>query len=196
MKTLVVFSHPRLDRSKVNKVWYEELQNHDVTLHYIDEIYPDGNFDHAKEMNLMEEHDRIVLQFPFYWYSMPAMLKKWMDDCFEPGWCFGPGGDALKGKELIVATTVGGPEVSYQTGNYNTFSLSEFLKPLEQTANLTQMTFLSPFKVYASVAMTNEEIKESAKAYAAYIQDPDLDPKIIYAKFLKELEDGYKGLKE
>jgi len=196
MKTLVVFSHPRLDRSKINKAWMNEIKNHEVTFHYLDEAYPNWVFDTEKEMKLMEAHDRIVLQFPFYWYSMPAMMKKWLDDCFEPGCAFGPGGDALKGKELLVATSVGGPEISYQTGNYNSFSLSEFLKPLEQTANLTQMTFLSPYKVYASVAMSEEEINKSAKAYTSYILDSELDPKIIYAKYLKELEAGYNGLKE
>lgn len=196
MKTLVIFSHPRQDRSKVNKAWIDELKNHDVTIHNLDLEYSGWDFDFEKDKKLMEAHDRIVFQFPFYWYSMPAKFKKWMDDILEPGWAFGPGGDALKGKELVVATSIGGPELSYQVGNYNTFTLSEFLKPLQQTANLTQMKFLSPYRVYESVVLTEEQIKESAKEYVAHILDPELDPSIVYAKYLKELEAGYEGLKE
>lgn len=196
MKTLVVFSHPRQDKSKVNKAWLEELSKHDVTLHNLDVVYGDKPFDHEHEKALLEAHDRIVFQFPFYWYSVPAFFKKWMDDILEPGWAFGPGGEALKGKELVIATTIGGPELSYQAGNYNNFTLSEFLKPLHQTANLTQMNFLSPFKVFESVVLTEEQIQASAKDYVTHILDPELDPAIVYAKYLKELEAGYEGLKE
>ncbi|HIG46586.1 MAG TPA: hypothetical protein EYQ20_09260 [candidate division Zixibacteria bacterium] len=27
----------------------------------------------------MEAHDIIVLQHPFFWHSIPALLKEWMD---------------------------------------------------------------------------------------------------------------------
>ncbi|GAL26611.1 NAD(P)H oxidoreductase YRKL [Vibrio variabilis] len=46
----------------------------------------------------MIKADVIVLQFPFYWYSMPALLKKWMDDVFSFNFAYGPEGDKLKVK--------------------------------------------------------------------------------------------------
>jgi len=46
------------------------------------------------------EHDRIVLQFPMYWYSMPPLLKKWLDDVLTYNFAYGSKGDKLKGKDL------------------------------------------------------------------------------------------------
>ncbi|MGG3885590.1 NAD(P)H-dependent oxidoreductase [Brevibacillus panacihumi] len=48
--------------------------------------------------------ERTVLQFPFYWYSAPPLLKNWFDEAWTYGWAYGPGGVALRGKECIIAT--------------------------------------------------------------------------------------------
>jgi len=51
----------------------------DVTIHPLYEAYPDWSIDVTREHELLLAHDRIVLQFPFYWYSSPPLLKKWLD---------------------------------------------------------------------------------------------------------------------
>lgn len=58
----------------------------DVTIHQLYETYPDWNIDVVREQSLLLEHDRIVLQFLFYWYSSPPLLKKWFDDVLMYGW--------------------------------------------------------------------------------------------------------------
>ena len=60
------------------------------------------------------------------------------------GWAYGPGGTQLAGKEWLSAISTGGPADSSTAGGYNTFSMSELLKPLQQTANLIGMKFLPP----------------------------------------------------
>ncbi len=80
---------------------------------------------------MLLQYDRVVFQFPFYWYSSPPLLKKWFDDVLTYGWAFGPGGDHLKGKEFIVATTTGGKESEYHSGGYNWFTISELLRPIQ-----------------------------------------------------------------
>ena len=52
----------------------------------------------------------IVLMHPIQWYSMPALLKLWLDEVLTYGWAYGPGGSALKGKDLWLVATTGGPE--------------------------------------------------------------------------------------
>ncbi|PST49908.1 hypothetical protein COO72_00505 [Bifidobacterium callitrichos] len=49
-----------------------------------------GAVDVVAEQKLVEEHDRIVLQFPPYWYSSPAPLKEWEDKVLAYGSCEAP----------------------------------------------------------------------------------------------------------
>lgn len=71
-----------------------------VTVHRVYEAYPEEKIDVATEQKLLTEHDRIVLQFPFYWYSSPSLLKQWEDDVLTYGWALGNKGDKLHGREL------------------------------------------------------------------------------------------------
>lgn len=67
MKTLVIVAHPNLEQSKVNRTWMNRLQQEEnVTVHNLYAHYPTLEIDVEKEQQLLLEHDRIVLQFPFY----------------------------------------------------------------------------------------------------------------------------------
>ncbi|CAL4861178.1 NAD(P)H-dependent oxidoreductase [Microbacterium sp. MM2322] len=50
--------------------------------------YPD---DVAGEIARVERADQLVLVFPVFWWSMPALLKGWIDRVFANGWAFGVG---------------------------------------------------------------------------------------------------------
>ncbi|MCT4612105.1 MAG: NAD(P)H-dependent oxidoreductase [Clostridia bacterium] len=192
MKTLVIVAHPNFEESRVNKRWVKELEKYeDITVRNLSEVYPDEVINKEEEHKLLLSHDRIVFQHPFYWYNMPPLMRKWQDVVLEYGWAFGPGGDKLKDKEYVVAVSIGGPEVSYQAGGYNTYSISEFLKPQQQTANLAQMKYLAPFKTHRSVVLTDEELEKSAKDYVAHILNPELDPEVALKRINAEmLEQG------
>lgn len=175
MKTLVIVAHPNLRESRVNKRWAEEMEAHtDVTVHRLYDVYPDFAIDVEKEQRLLLDHDRIVLQFPFYWYSTPALLKKWFDDVLTFGWAYGPEGDKLHGKELAVAVSAGGPLFAYQAGGYNHYSMSELLKPIQATSNLIGTHYLAPFVIHGVRTLTDEGLEASAKAYVEHILDPQL----------------------
>ena len=53
--------------------------------------------------------DVIVFQFPTHWYSVPGILKLYIDTVMEHGWAYGSTGTALKGKAFIISTTGGAP---------------------------------------------------------------------------------------
>lgn len=181
MKVLVIQAHPTMDKSVVNKDMLTFIETkEDVVVRKLYELYPDWQINKKEEQAALEAADRIVVQFPFYWYNMPALMKKWFDEVFEYNWAFGPEGDKLKGKEFLAAVTIGGPEWSYQAGEYNTFSVSEFLKPLQQTAILSQMAYRRPFKLHDSVRVgltgDEKELRSVSESYYAHITDPLLDP--------------------
>ncbi|WP_271895992.1 NAD(P)H-dependent oxidoreductase [Candidatus Phyllobacterium onerii] len=76
-------------------------------VHEIGQSYPTGTIDVDNEQRLIEAHDRIILQFPIYWYSVPAVLKNWIDRVLSHGWAYGRDGDAFVGKELGLAYSTG-----------------------------------------------------------------------------------------
>jgi NAD(P)H dehydrogenase (quinone) len=54
--------------------------------------------DVAAEQQRIDRAEHLVLVFPMYWWSMPALLKGWIDRVFVGGWAydFTPGGEFTK----------------------------------------------------------------------------------------------------
>jgi hypothetical protein len=69
------------------------------------EEYPDFYINVKREQQLLIEHDIIVFQHPFYWYSSPAILKQWEDLVLEFGFAYGPGGTKLH-RHVDIRTSV------------------------------------------------------------------------------------------
>ena len=150
---LVISGHPDLDQSNTNTVILEQLTRSldHVSLRRLDTLYPDYRIDIAAEQQALLDANIIVLQFPFYWYSVPALLKKWIDDVFAYDFAYGSRGDKLKGKDFMLSFTIGGPKESYQPLGYNHFSIEQLLRPLEQTAYLAGMTYHPPTYTHSMV---------------------------------------------
>ena len=86
-KVLILFAHPALEKSRVNRRLVEAVRDlPDVTIHDLYEEYPDFDIDVPREQTLLMEHDILVLQHPFFWYSTPAMIKEWFDLVLQHGW--------------------------------------------------------------------------------------------------------------
>ena len=121
-------------------------------------------------------------------------MKQWLDDVLTYGWAYGPGGTRLAGKEWLSAISTGGPADSYTAGGYNAFSMSELLKPLQQTANLIGMTFLPPFVLHGAVQATPDALAASTAAYASHVLDPLLNPKLRLDELLKQMAEEHAAL--
>lgn len=170
MKSLVILAHPNIEQSRINKAWIQAVQNQsDVTVHKLYDVYPDEVIDVAKEQELLLTHDRIILQFPFFWYSTPSLLKKWIDAVLAYGFAYGEGGNKLHGKELGLAISTFGPKESYQPSGYNRYTMEELLKPLQATSNLIGTNFLPMFVLNGVAHVTDEELAQSAADYVTHI---------------------------
>ncbi|WP_219833971.1 NAD(P)H-dependent oxidoreductase [Paenibacillus sp. R14(2021)] len=171
MKTLIIVTHPNLTASRINKAWLEELRKHsELTIHELAQSYPDEVIDVAREQKLIEAHDRIILQFPMFWYSTPSLLKKWFDNVLEYGWAYGPDTTVMPGKEFGVAVSTYGSTASYQPGGANRFTLQEILRPIEATIYFMGATYLPHFTLNDAPNVTDEQLEQSKKAYVAYIK--------------------------
>ena len=77
-RILILFAHPALQKSRINRVLISAVQDIEaVTFHDLYEAYPEFDILVPEEQVLLEAHDIIILQHPFFWYSNPALLKEW-----------------------------------------------------------------------------------------------------------------------
>ena len=162
---LVILAHPDMEKSRLNQKLAEAAREAGASVHELYKEYPDGKVDAKREQALLLEAGAIVLQFPFYWYSSPSLLKEWQDKVLEYGFAYGSSGKALHGKKLLVATTTGGPAEAYRKGGYNNFSLEELLRPFEQTASLCGMEWQPPFAVNGARTISDGELAGKASEY-------------------------------
>jgi glutathione-regulated potassium-efflux system ancillary protein KefF len=171
---LVLLAHPDLRLSRVNRrlaAVARELAaaspgGPQVVLRDLYAMYPDHAIDVAAEQAAAAAADLIVWQHPIHWYSMPALMKQWLDEVLTLGWAYGPGGTALRGKDLWLVASTGGPEAAYHPGGYNRYFFDAFLPPYEQTAALCGLRFLPPMVLHGAHAVDAAELGLHAARYA------------------------------
>jgi glutathione-regulated potassium-efflux system ancillary protein KefG len=157
-RLLILFAHPALHKSRVNQLLLSSVQSlPGVTVNDLYESYPNFHVNVAREQALLLEHDVIIFQHPFYWYSSPAILKQWQDLVLEYGFAYGKNATQLHGKLVLTAISTGGPSSAYQREGYNYFTVRELLAPFEQTVRLCGMTYLPPFVVPGVLWMQDQE---------------------------------------
>ncbi len=166
MKTLVVISHPEIAESGSQQYLLSSVPEKEaVTVHHLESLYPSGQIDIEAEQRLLMEHDRILFQFPFYWYSSPALLKKWQDDVLTDGFAYGVQGSRLAGKEFGLILTIGVKATAYQAGGKEGFSISELTKPYQAMAMKTKMTYLQPLVIPQFAYMQEKQKMQLLIAY-------------------------------
>ena len=185
---LIVAGHPDLASSNANAAILEYLESLPVTIHKLEEHHDNYIFSIAKEQELLVNHDRIVLLFPLYWYAVPALMKKWLEDVIAPGFAIGRG-DSLKGKEIMAVTTVGAPQEGYCAGGFNRFTIDELLRPLEQMVFRTKARYITPVKVYRSVFLSPEEMISSVHETAKKIVKDYEEPLVQYERMIQLVPD-------
>jgi len=165
-KILILFAHPRFERSANNSVLINRIpETPEITFHDLYEKYPDFNIDIGYEKSMLSQHNIIIWQHPFYWYSCPPLLKQWIDIVLEFGWAYGPGGDALTGKIVFNAITAGGQRSAYRHEGHNRYTVRELLAPFDQTAYLCKMTYLPPFVIHGTHRLSREEVAGMSEQY-------------------------------
>lgn len=165
-KTLLLFAHPALEKSRVNRALVDGVANLEhVTVHDLYEEYPDFHIDVPREQALVEEHPEIIWQHPLYWYSVPSLLKEWFDVVLQYGWAYGTSGTALEGKGVRSVISAGGSREAYCPQGYNCYTVEEMLRPLEQTARLCGMTYHDPLVFYGALNLDGPALESAVAQY-------------------------------
>lgn len=184
-EVLVLVAHPQMEQSRANRALMRAAgevaaaSKGRVEVRDLYALYPDYLIDVPTEQSLLASARLVVWQHPVHWYSMPPLMKLWLDEVLSFGWAYGPGGDALRGKDLWLALTTGGADASYRPEGYNRYFFDAFLPPCEQTAALCGMRFLPPLVMHGAHRAGATAIAEHAQVYAerlaSYPGWPELD---------------------
>ena len=159
-KILILFAHPALQRSIVNREIIKVFANiENLTFRDLYEAYPQMDIDVEEEQEILVNHDIIVFMFPMFWYSTPAILKEWQDLVLEHDWAYGSKGNMLKDKLFFSILTTGGKVEAYKKEGYNGYTIREFLRPLEQMSKLCKMIYLPPYAVSGTHSITKEMLE-------------------------------------
>jgi glutathione-regulated potassium-efflux system ancillary protein KefF len=183
---LVLAAHPQFEQSRANRRLRQAATataadgaSRKTVVRDLYALYPDYLIDVAAEQAALAAASLVVWQHPIHWYHMPPLMKLWVDDVLAFGWAYGPGGDALRGKDLWLVATTGGPEESYRPDSYNRYFFDAFLPPYEQTAALCGMRFLPPLLLHGAHKASDAELRAHAALYAdrlhSYPDWPELD---------------------
>ncbi len=175
----VIAAHPNWRESRINRLLRDAAQdNARAQVCDLYRAYPDYSIDVAAEQARLQAAQLVVMLHPIHWYSMPALMKLWLDDVLAHGWAYG-GGTALQGKDLWLVATTGGTEASYHPQGYNRYFFDAFLPPYEQTSALCGMRFLPPLIFHGAHRASNDEVASHIEVFrerlATYPDWPEMD---------------------
>jgi len=116
--------------------------------------------DIAAEQEKLRWADTLILQFPLWWFSMPAILKGWFERVYAYGFAYGVGehsdarwGDRygegnLAGKRAMLVVTTGGWESHYSERGING-PIDDLLFPIHHgVLHYPGFAVLPPYLVY------------------------------------------------
>jgi len=154
ISALVVFADPSLHRSRVSRRVAESVARlPGVRVQDLYQLYPDFYIDVRRERELLRAAPLVVFVFQLAWYAMPALLKDWFDNVFEPEWAAQGGRPGrLRGKSAWAAVACPGVEADYDAGGAHARPLADYLAPLEQTVRACGMEWLAPHVFYGAAA--------------------------------------------
>lgn len=175
-KIVMICGHPDYDHSVANKAIVDEFAKlvPSAEIAILAQLYPDFRIDAKKEQDRLVPAEMIIFEYPFWWYSAPSLMHRYLELVFLHGWAYGSQGQALKGKNLALSFTVGGPESEYQRRSGVMHTIEQFLPEMLATAHFTGMTYrgaIHSFNMACYDPADKDRIEADARNQAKRLKD-------------------------
>lgn len=168
---LVILAHPYPRRSRACAALVEAVRNMgDLEVRSLYDLYPDFDVDRVAEQSALERARLVVWLHPLFWYTVPALMKHWMDDVLVRGFAFGPEGAKLAGKDLLWVPTTGGDEAAFSASGRHGHVFSAFTPGIEQAARFCGMNWLEPFVLHGAHEIPDEELRDAGLRLRARLE--------------------------
>ncbi|MDE1140621.1 NAD(P)H-dependent oxidoreductase [Paraburkholderia tropica] len=132
--------------------------------------------DIAAEQEKLRWADAVILQFPLWWFTMPAILKGWVERVYAYGFAYGVGEHSdrrwgsrygegtLAGKRAMLIVTTGGWESHYGPRGING-PIDDILFPIQHgVLYYPGFDVLPPFVVYRTSRMDDARFAQTREA--------------------------------
>ena len=137
--------------------------------------------DVAGEQAKVRNADLIIFQFPVWWFSMPAILKGWVDRVLSRGFAYSSGHKydtgLMKGKRAMLSLTTGTASSLYSPNGIDG-DLHHVLWPIHNgILAYTGFTVLPPFAAWMPSQVSHEEREQYLQAYGQRLAElEDTEP--------------------
>ena len=159
---LIIHAHPRPSQSRVVKQLLGVLAAQPgAELRSLYELYPDFDIDVEAEQQALLRWQKIIWLTPVHWYSVPSLMKHWIDQVLALGWAYGQGGDALRGKTCWWVSSAGGAHEAYTPQGLHGRHFADHVAPLAQTVRFCGMQWWPPFVAHGAHATTDAAIAQA-----------------------------------
>ena len=151
--------------------------------------------DIQSEMDKLFWCDTLILQFPLWWFGLPAILKGWVDRVFASGGRIYGGGKwydrgVLAGRRAMCSVTIGGPPAMYSEHGLNG-PIGSILFPVNHgILYFTGFTVIEPFLVHGPARISDQERTAHLARYRERVVGLESAPTIAYPK-LADYDDNY-----
>ena len=147
------------------------------------------------EMDKLFRCDVLILQFPLWWFGLPAILKGWVDRVFASGGRIYGGGKwydrgVFAGKRAMCAVTIGGPPPMYSEKGLNG-PIESILFPIHHgMLYFTGFSVIEPFLVHGPARIDDGERAAYLASYRQHVLGVATAPLIAYPR-LADYDERY-----
>ena len=141
----------------------------------------------AAEMEKLFWCDALIMQFPLWWFGLPAILKGWVDRVFASGGRIYGGGKwydrgVFSGKRAMCSVTIGGVSSMYSERGLNG-PIADILFPINHgMLYFIGFTVIEPFLVHAPLRMADAERTSALEHYRQRVVGLATARTLSYAK--------------
>jgi len=139
------------------------------------------------EIRKLESCDLLVLQFPLWWFGLPAILKGWFDRALPMGRAYGAGAmyekGKFRGKRAMLCLTTGGPEDGYCSSGLHG-SIDAILRPIHRgILQFVGFDVLAPQIHYGAARATGEQREQWLARYAGRLRAIENETPIVVGRY-------------
>ena len=171
---LLIHAHPYPSRSRAGAALLNAVSDlPELKVHSLYQRYPDFNIDVAAEQRAAIEANLVVWLTPLFWYSVPALMKHWIDCVLADGFAYSElstgDGRQLCAKRCLWAVTTGGQEYAYHAEGKHEQPFANFAAPLAQTAQFCGMEWLPPHVLHNAHDLSDADLAAAGQHFRAVL---------------------------
>lgn len=140
-----------------------------------------------EEQDKLEWCDLMIWQFPLWWFSVPGIMKGWVDRVFAMGRVYGSGRiydtGVFIGKRALLSLTTGGPQEDYIDGGLQG-DLTGILRPiLRGILQFTGFSVLQPHVVHGPARMSADDRHLELERWQSRLDDIFSEPEMLVGQY-------------